>query len=65
MNTPLFPHCTAFDQHRRLASGPLDRVALAVKNAIEGGAAGPVLTYDDSTGRAIDIDIRGTGQDVV
>lgn len=49
---------TAFDGHRRIASGPLHGVALSVKQALEGGATGPVLIFDDSTGRSIDIDMR-------
>jgi uncharacterized protein len=57
--------CTAFDGHRRIASGSLDTVALAVKAAIERNVAGPVLTYDDTTGRVIDIDTRGTDADIV
>lgn len=57
--------CTAFDGHRRLASGPLPEVALAVKHAAEQGTEGPVLIYDDSTGRVIDVDLRGTDQDVI
>ncbi len=48
---------TAFDGHRRIASGPLGSVASIVKRAIESGAAGPVLIFDDSTGRQTDIDI--------
>ncbi len=51
---------TAFDGHRRIATGPLQTVALAVKHAIEGGAAGPVLIFDDDTGRSIDIDTSGS-----
>jgi hypothetical protein len=31
---------------------------LSVKQAVEGGAAGPVLIFDDSTGRSVDIDMR-------
>jgi hypothetical protein len=56
---------TAFDGHRRIASGRLDEVALTVKRAVEGGAAGPILTYDDTTGRSIDFDTRGTDDEVV
>jgi hypothetical protein len=58
------PH-TAFAGHRRLISGPLHEVALAVKRATEGGDAEPVLIYDDSTGRAIDIDTRGSNAEVL
>jgi hypothetical protein len=59
------PACAAFDGHRRIGSGPLHQVALAVKRAAENGAAGPLLIYDDATGRVIDVDTRGTEDDVV
>jgi uncharacterized protein len=65
MNEIVLASCTAFDGHRRIASGSLSDVALAVKAAVERNAAGPVLTYDDATGRVIDIDTRGTGEDIV
>jgi hypothetical protein len=58
-------HSTAFDGFHRIAAGPLAEVALKVKAVIEGGAAGPVLIYSDSTGRVIDVDIRGSGDDVI
>jgi hypothetical protein len=47
-----------------LTSGPLNEVARRVKEAIEGGAAGQVFIYDDATGRAIDIDTRGTNEQI-
>ncbi|MET0400537.1 MAG: DUF2239 family protein [Longimicrobiaceae bacterium] len=56
---------TAFDGHQRLASGPLHDVALAVKRAAGGGAAGPLLVFDDATGRVVDVDTRGTEAEVV
>lgn len=56
---------TAFDGHRRLASGPLHEAALAVKRAAGSGAAGPLLVFDDSTGRVVDVDTRGTEEEVV
>jgi hypothetical protein len=65
VNQTAFPPCTAFDGERRLASGPLDQVTLALKIAAEGGAAGPLLIYGDASGRVIDVDTRGTPQDVV
>jgi hypothetical protein len=55
--------CTAFDGTRRLSSGPLIEVALAVKNATE--AAGPVLIFDDATGAVVDLDLRGTNADLI
>ncbi|CAM3794624.1 DUF2239 domain-containing protein [Bordetella sputigena] len=59
--------CTAFAGHRRLAAGPLADVALAVKAALEEAALqhANVLTFDDTTGRVVDIDTRGTRDDVL
>jgi hypothetical protein len=56
---------TSFQGHRRLASGPLHVVALAAKLAIERDNTKPNLIFDDSTGRAIDIDTRGSDDDVL
>lgn len=56
---------TAFDGHRRIAYGPLHTVALIVKRAIERGVGGPVLLFDDATGRQVDIDIGGSDEEVM
>src|SRR5580704_5089234 len=56
---------TAFIGTRRLASGSLDQVALAAKKAVDRGARQPVLIYNDNTGRAIDIDSRGSDAEVL
>ncbi|MCS6766072.1 MAG: DUF2239 family protein, partial [Candidatus Protistobacter heckmanni] len=37
----------------------------AVKQALESNAAGPVLTFDDRTGRVVDIDTRGTAPEML
>jgi len=50
---------TSFNGYQRIAAGPLLANALAVKQALAGSAAGPVLIFDDATGRTIDVDIRG------
>jgi uncharacterized protein len=55
---------TAFEGARRLASGPLDDVALAIKRALHQASA-PIAIFDDSTGRSIDLDLRGSDADVV
>ena len=55
---------TAFQGHRRIAAGPLPAVALAVKRAMASGADA-VLIFDDSTGRPIDIDTRGTDDEIL
>jgi hypothetical protein len=59
------PHTfTAFEGQRRLASGPLSEVALAVKRA-ERRAAERVAIFSDATGRAIDLDLRGSDDEIV
>jgi len=56
---------TSFDGHRRLANGPLQSVAIGVKRLLEEGTNASVLIFDDSTGRSIDIDTRGTDEEVL
>ncbi len=54
---------TAFAGVKRLASGRLIDVALAVKaRAAEQGD--PILTFDDRSGSVIDLDLRGTEADI-
>ncbi|WP_104011773.1 DUF2239 family protein [Burkholderia anthinoferrum] len=60
----LLPSYTAFDGHRRLASGPLATVALAVRQVAGDATSGTILIFDDATGRSIDLDLRGTADDV-
>ncbi|MCA8037456.1 DUF2239 family protein [Burkholderia arboris] len=60
----LLPSYTAFDGHRRLASGPLATVALAARQAAGAATSGTILIFDDATGRSIDLDLRGTADDV-
>jgi len=43
----------------------LDQVALAAKKAVDRGAQQPVLIYNDHTGRAIDIDSRGSDAEIL
>ncbi|HMD74490.1 MAG TPA: DUF2239 family protein [Steroidobacteraceae bacterium] len=57
------PRFTAFEGQRRLISGSLQEVALAVKRRAASpasSASGPVLIFDDSSGRTIDFDPRGS-----
>jgi hypothetical protein len=60
-----FHSYTSFNGHRRIASGSLETVALVFKQAIDSGAAGPVLIFDDTTGRSIDIDTRGSNEEML
>lgn len=58
--------CTAFNGTHLLLSGPLVEVALAVKNASEeNNTSGPLLAFDDTTGRVVDFDLRGTKTDII
>jgi hypothetical protein len=54
---------TAFEGQRRLASGTPADIALAVKGA-EQPAAGPIAIFSDTTGRPVDLDLRGSPDDV-
>jgi hypothetical protein len=65
MDAALLSPCTAFDGGRRLAAGPLVEVALAVKAAGESGAGGPLLVFEDASGRVVDLDLRGTKAEVL
>lgn len=64
MTTTLLPSYTAFDGHRRLASGPLATVALAVRHAAGDAMSATILIFDDATGRSIDLDLRGTADEI-
>jgi uncharacterized protein len=55
---------TAFEGLRRLASGPLTEIAPAIKRA-EARAAEPISIFSDATGRAIDLDLRGSVDDML
>ncbi|MCF1709590.1 DUF2239 family protein [Tabrizicola sp. J26] len=53
---------TAFQGTRRIAQGPLAEVGLAVRRLDE--TRGPVLIFDDATGRVLDLDLRGSDEEV-
>jgi hypothetical protein len=55
---------TAFEGQRRLVSGPLHEVVLAVKRA-EQRAAERIAIFNDATGHAIDLDLRGSDDEIV
>jgi len=52
------PSFTAFQGHRRIASGSLFEVACVVK-AAESTQAGALLVIDDASGAVVDVDTRG------
>ncbi|QWF19599.1 DUF2239 family protein [Lysobacter capsici] len=51
---------TGFDGHRRVTTGALSDVAIAIKHASEAGQPGPLLIFDDATGRSIDVNLQGS-----
>lgn len=64
MSKYLSTPCTAFAGAQRIASGALIDVALTIK-ATETKLQSPVLTFDDNSGRVIDLDLRGTTAEIV
>lgn len=65
MDSSVSSTCVAFHGHEQIASGALASVALAVKQALEAGASGQVLIFDDHSSRQIEIDLRGTPEEVL
>src|ERR1700753_4302851 len=61
---PMTENFTAFEGQRRLASGPIAEIALAIKGATK-PAGHPVAIFSDRTGRPIDLDLRGSNAQVL
>lgn len=59
------PRCIAFAGNRRIASGELAHVALRTKEVIDRGDHPPVLVFDEETSEQIDLDLRGTADEVL
>ena len=57
--------CTAFAGSRRIASGDLREVALQVKEVIDQGERAPVLIFDEFSSHLIEVDFRGTAEEVL
>jgi len=56
---------TAFEGFRRIASGVLAEVALKTKEVLDRGERAPLLIFDDMTGEQVEVDFRGTAEDVL
>ncbi|KNE24371.1 DUF2239 family protein [Achromobacter spanius] len=56
---------TAFEGQQILAAGPLADVALAVKRAMDSGAAHTMLVYQDGTGIQTDLNLAGTDAQII
>ena len=57
--------CVAFAGDRCIASGPLPDVAVKVKAFVDRGEHASVLVFDGATSRQIEIDLRGTAENVL
>jgi hypothetical protein len=58
-------NCTAFQGARRIASGPVTDIAARVKAVIDKGEPSMILIFDDATAEPVEIDFRGSVQDVI
>lgn len=56
---------TAFMGQRRLISGPLAEVALAVRKNTKPAGQQSMLIFDDGSGRSVDVDLRGTDEEIL
>src|SRR4051794_22227727 len=57
--------CTAFEGTRRIAAGDLVDVALQARAVVATGPAQPVLVFNDDTGDLVELDLRGSDEDVL
>jgi hypothetical protein len=53
--------CTVFQGFNKIASGTLPQVAVIIRDSPQGGG---LLVFDDSTGSQIDLDTRGTPEEI-
>src|SRR5712664_2479290 len=63
MHAGLQTQCTAFEGAQCIAAGELADVALKAKTAVDKGEQ--VLIFDDTTSESIEVDFRGSAEDVL
>jgi hypothetical protein len=63
--SPTSAQFTAFEGERRLVSGSLADVALAVKKTSDADLTATIVIFNDSTGRTLDLDLRGTSSEIL
>ncbi|HEY3443357.1 MAG TPA: DUF2239 family protein [Paludibaculum sp.] len=56
--------CTAFEGADMIATGALPHVAKLVKQVLDRGERAPVLIFDDETSEPVELDFRGTWEEV-
>ncbi|MCQ0032881.1 DUF2239 family protein [Burkholderia glumae] len=64
-DTVSLPRYSGFEGVTHLASGDLATVALAIRQAARAADARTVLLFDNATGRAIDVDLRGSDDEIL
>ena len=57
--------CTAFCGTLRIASGPLNEVALRAKAALDADETASILIFDNVTAHPVEVDFRGTPADML
>ncbi len=57
--------CTAFKDHRSVASGDLMQVARKVKEIIDQDEHASILIFEDVTSELVEVDFRGTMEEVL
>jgi hypothetical protein len=65
MSPPPNTALTAFDGDRRIAAGDLHAVARAAKHALDRHREASILIFDDATSGPVDLDFRGSIDDVL
>jgi hypothetical protein len=65
MNAIRSHSCTAFAGGERIASGPTREVARACKTLVDAGDTRTLLIFDDATAEPVEMDLRGSLQDVL
>lgn len=56
--------CIAFEGFRLIASGDLAEVAMEAKKVVDRGERAPVLIFDNTTSELIELDFRGSPEEV-
>lgn len=64
MNNPSLLSCTAFADKQMVASGDLLQVALKVQEYVNQVGSAHVLIFDDVTSDVVEVDLRGTPEDL-
>lgn len=64
MPSPAPTLCIAYEGFRLIASGDLAEVALAAKKVVDRGERAPVLIFDSRTSEPIEVDFRGSPEEV-